>query len=393
MTPPPEPPRPGYLRRVLADGARRPQRRRGVRGLLGAEDGGFASASRGLVPGFVYAHVGFRPIESGAESPDGGEIRWLDVPDARTAPVAPAPTAAEVAVPAAARAGGFDPPAPASGAQARAATKVTPAVDPAPAIPINTTIDIAVGDDTPTPSSPVADESLPGPTRPPRRARIGRPPPVGDPAPDPAAGPADPTWPSVQPAPRPTRAVMRDTRIDADPAGPARTLDRPEPALDVDKLSAPMRALLPLLGRVRVVPDDSPPDPDPTGMEPGGGMPPRVSTRAPSSATTLSASDARRSPAPGVNRARARPPVAPAEPAAATAAPLTSVGPSRPVSPVPAARRRDATRTTPDAPAPASPPPRRVEHVVTTRVVYRTPPARAFWERRYLGRPHMRPFR
>jgi hypothetical protein len=58
-----------------------------------------------------------------------------------------------------------------------------------------------------------------------------------------------------------------------------------------------------------------------------------------------------------------------------------------------AARPVVAVDTPAAAHEPKGNPVQRVERVVMTRVVSRAPATRAFWERRYLGRPHMRAFR
>jgi hypothetical protein len=409
----------GYLRRVLADGVRPAQVRHGARALLGGEGGGLAGAGC-PPPDFVYAQPVFPPIEPTADAPDADGVRWLDDPGARASSASPVPD-------------GEPMPLPAAGAVSRAVAARDPLDMPPPAPtwrgeqtvpsgarPASTTLFQGTAQ---TPRPLVASASSPGPDGHDIRLDIDSPPSVVMNVPSPAIVPVEPAPAPVRPVPQAThspvpggeplpaagavsRAVAarapldmppphgasRGEGVDADVAGRPRAAARAGSSLDTEKLSAPMRALLPLLGRIRVAHGDSPPGSELTGVQAGQGAAPPMGTPA---ALGMSAE--------GRPDSRARSSTARTETPARAAAPLSSIGQSGPLPQMPVARRRGAARVlatnavTADAPAPGREPARqpvpRVERVVTTRVVYRAAPARAFWERRYLGRPHMRPFR
>lgn len=383
----------GYLRRVLANGARMPQVRSAVRALLGgSETGTIQRAGVAPLAGFKYAHRGNLPLD------------------------------ANIGV----------------GAQEISDTLTTRAVQKSPAAAREPDMLSRQSGEARDHAAPTHVSELPPAATPPTTAHAEALALQRAPAAAPRANPAppvfgsEPTIAAVRPAAQPvsTLDASRVARADQ-PTGTVEGITAIRPGPAPGEFPPAMRALLPFLGRIRIA-GDTPEPPSMHAQSEPAGRPPIEAAARDAGAPTMPARS--RNAVPGRNlgdgaaveptmagttavpqahflsaRTSLRSPVPAAagriEPQAAAAVPALSDATAAAHRAI--AQLRKATQAAKEASAPpdngAPPaaaetahetrPPPRVERVITTHVVTRFAGTRAFWERHYLGRPHMRAFR
>jgi len=412
--PRPERERPGYLRRVLADGARPAQVRGGMRVLVGAEDHGATGAARGMGPDFVYAHLA-------APLPDAPADSRTDAGESAAHGSEPAPHRTELTPYRTEPAPHRSEPTPHRAE--RTVNLSEPRVrqgDPGAGAPLEFVIarDVARAAE-PTPRLPAGRHGVEHDfmDAAPRGARnagaTSNKPAVASPSPAVTAI-LRPMGEAVQHAsisPRATRVTDAAPAAEENDARAFREARDAAPAtftFDPEKLSPAMRAVLPFLGRIRAAGTSPSPAPDGAGAQAKRDLFSRQLRPAPgveSVRDTGSASPSRAFPrldAAAAARGAGPDPTAPAAPPPRGSG-RSGVIPQHTMTQLrkavhalaakAGARAVAPTDTRATANDPQRNPLQRVERVVTTRVLSRAPVARAFWERRYLGRPHMRAYR
>ena len=400
---PPERPRPGYLQRVLVDGARPAQPRAGARSLLGGSgDGGFEGTARAMAPVFTYAQPAYPLLDAAPDSrsdaADAGPSRSYEFASpgfAATLPPQHRPPPAALAAGAVSEA--IDdsdrtseplrlPPEPANARRDAGASVEAGATTPRgagrisqpPAAPASSIVAKVSEVFVPRAGSPaVALRMAPPPTDFDPVARTVDARQVAETV-ERESGQLSVGTKEIPPAIRALLPMPAAQTIDAHQLRETVEGVAEQFPVDTEKLPPAIRALLPMLGRIRIA------DAAASAEVPA---PSRKREEIPSLAQDARLQGTSRPRAP----MEARPMQPVSRPSVSTAMRLRRTAGAQGTRNVSASA--DGAKQAQAADEPNRRPAQRIERVVTTRVVTRTPAARAFWERRYLGRPHMRAFR